>query len=84
MAKKQLIEGFKTTEASRGNLISTLTIAMERLDLLLPKESVIAKELLSFVVNKNGKAEACKGANDDVLFALMLSLQAAGYRVTDD
>ncbi|WP_163700642.1 terminase large subunit domain-containing protein [Adonisia turfae] len=80
LCPSQSIEASKTTESTRPQLITLLTLALEREHLKIPKDSHISKELLSFVVNANGKPEAAQGANDDVLFALMHALKASGYK----
>ena len=84
LCPNQCIEASKTTESTRPQLITLLTLALERGDLKTPANSQISKELLSFVLNANGKPEAAQGANDDVIFALMHALKAAGYGVTQD
>ncbi|ESA35939.1 terminase-like family [Leptolyngbya sp. Heron Island J] len=75
----QAIEASKTTESTRPQLITLLTLALERGHLKVPVNSHISRELLSFVVNANGKPEAAQGSNDDVIFALMHALKAANY-----
>ena len=73
------IVGGKTTDATRPGLVTLLILALERGHYSVPKDSIIGKELLSFVLNKNGRPEAAKGATDDTLFASMHCLSAAGY-----
>ena len=81
LCPEQRIEGSSTTSATRPGLISLLTLSLEREHLKIPKNGQISTELLSFIIDANGKAQAAEGANDDVIFALMHALKAADYGI---
>ena len=65
--------GFVTTDKSRPLLINGYREAFEEGEILVNSSDVL-KEMLTFHVNVNGKAQHMKGAHDDSLFATMLAV----------
>lgn len=72
---KDTRQGWNPTEASRSSALDSLEGAMRKGHWTTPDRRVLA-EMLTFVVNKDGKAEAASGAHDDLVMAA-----AIGYDV---
>lgn len=70
--KRQHRDGFKTTQLTRGPLISGL-IAFVRDNLHLINDITTLEEMLTFVRNKQGKPEAKSGKYDDAILALAIA-----------
>lgn len=69
--------GFKTTKLSRQNIIANLVkIVREEGDNIIDKQTL--EEMLTFVRNEKGRAEAMQGSHDDLVMAL-----AIGYYCSD-
>jgi hypothetical protein len=65
--------GWDTSGVSRPILISALDEALRQMAILI-HDPITQKELLTFVINTQGKAEAEKGCHDDCVIALALAL----------
>lgn len=64
--------GFKTTSITRPLILANLQeIVKDEIDKINDKDTL--REMLTFVVNKNGKAEAETGYHDDLVMALAIS-----------
>lgn len=61
--------GWNTDEVSRQQALSLLDEAI-RLGSIHVRDEVTQRELLTFIVNPKGKAEAERGCHDDTVFAL--------------
>jgi hypothetical protein len=70
--EKQMVAGFSTTTKTRPLIISALDTYMHDKDILIRSNRLI-DELFTFIWN-NGKAEAMKGYNDDLVMALGIGL----------
>lgn len=69
--------GFKTTAVTRPVIIANLVkISRENIELIADEETLL--EMLTFVRNSHGRAEAKAGAHDDLVMAL-----AIAYRIRD-
>lgn len=69
--------GFKTTAITRPVIIANLVkITRENIELINDPDTLM--ELLTFVRNKNGRAEAKAGSHDDLVMALAIS-----YRIRE-
>jgi len=69
--------GFKTTALTRPQIISELVeIAREHIDRINDRETL--QEMLSFVRNKRGRAEASEGTHDDLVMGLAIAYHALG------
>jgi len=68
--------GWKTTETTRPLLLDKLDKAIRDGLIGIPSKDVI-EELMSFIINKNGKPEAQPGANDDFVISTALAFYAA-------
>ena len=69
--------GFKTTALTRPQIISELVeIAREHIDKINDRETL--QEMLSFVRNSKGRAEASEGTHDDLVMALAIGYHALG------
>lgn len=69
--------GFKTTSLTRPEIISNLVeIAREHIDRINDRETL--QEMLSFVRNQKGRAEAEQGAHDDLVMGLAIAYHALG------
>lgn len=67
--------GFKTTALTRPQIISELVeIAREHIDNINDSETL--QEMLSFVRNTKGRAEASEGTHDDLVMALAIGYHA--------
>lgn len=67
--------GFKTTALTRPMIISQLQeIAREHIELINDRETL--QEMLSFVRNKSGRAEASEGTHDDLVMALAIAYES--------
>lgn len=66
--------GWRTTNITRGWLISDILVAMRDMSILVRFESII-DEMRTFIRNKVGNAVHMPGKHDDLLFALMIALQ---------
>ena len=66
--------GFKTTQATRSPIISRLKeIVRDSCELINDKETL--EELLTIVVNADGRTEAAVGYHDDMMMALAIAYQ---------
>lgn len=64
--------GFRTTPQTRPVIISGLkTLMKEHPELVRDKDTL--KEMLTFIVNDNGRAEASSGEHDDLVMALAIA-----------
>jgi len=69
--------GFKTTALTRPIIISNLvSIAREHIDKINDRETL--QEMLSFVRNSKGRAEASEGTHDDLVMGLAIAYHALG------
>lgn len=69
--------GFKTTSLTRPQIITELVeIAREHIDRINDRETL--QEMLSFVRNPKGRAEASEGAHDDLVIGLAIAYHALG------
>ena len=69
--------GFKTTSLTRPQIISELVeIAREHIEKINDRETL--QEMLSFVRNGRGKAEASEGTHDDLVMGLAIGYHALG------
>lgn len=69
--------GFKTTALTRPQIISELVeIAREHINNINDRETL--QEMLSFVRNAKGRAEASQGTHDDLVMALAIGYHALG------
>lgn len=67
--------GFKTTALTRPQIISQLVeIAREHIEKINDRETL--QEMLSFVRNKRGRAEASEGTHDDLVMGLAIAYEA--------
>ena len=67
--------GFKTTALTRPQIISELVeIAREHIENINDRETL--QEMLSFVRNQKGRAEASEGTHDDLVMALAIGYHA--------
>ena len=65
--------GFKTTKVTRPLILANLmNVLNERIDTLLDEDLLI--EMLSFVKNDQGRAEAMQGSHDDCVMAIAIAL----------
>jgi hypothetical protein len=65
--------GWNTDEVSRQQLLSLLDDAI-RQSAIFVHDPITQQELLTFVINARGKAEAQKGCHDDTVMALALTV----------
>jgi hypothetical protein len=70
--EKQMVAGFSQTSRTRPLIISALDTYMNDKDILIRSNRLI-DELFTFIWN-NGRAEAMKGYNDDLVMALAIGL----------
>lgn len=69
--------GFKTTALTRPQIISELVeIAREHIEKINDRETL--QEMLSFVRNQRGRAEASEGTHDDLVMGLAIGYHALG------
>ena len=69
--------GFKTTSLTRPLIINQLVeIAREHIDRIHDRETL--QEMLSFVRNAKGRAEASQGTHDDLVMGLAIAYHALG------
>jgi len=69
--------GFKTTALTRPQIISELVeISREHIEKINDRETL--QEMLSFVRNTKGRAEASEGTHDDLVMALAIGYHALG------
>ena len=67
--------GFKTTALTRPTIINQLVeIAREHIDRINDRETL--QEMLSFVRNAKGRAEASQGTHDDLVMGLAIAYEA--------
>lgn len=64
--------GFKTTQVTRPVIIAQL-VHMMRENIALINDRNTLEEMLTFVRNEKGRAEAQKGAHDDLIMALAIA-----------
>jgi len=80
--------GFKTTNITRPNMISSFKDTIrETMDII--KDLVTLQEMLTFIRDKNGKAQAEEGKHDDMIMATMIAhkisyQQSASYMVHEE
>ncbi len=63
--------GWQTDEVSRQQLVSLLDDAIRAASIYV-NDPAVARELMTFIINPRGKAEAQKGGHDDCVIALAL------------
>ena len=69
--------GFKTTALTRPQIITELVeISREHIEKINDRETL--QEMLSFVRNKRGRAEASEGTHDDLVMGLAIAYHALG------
>jgi phage terminase large subunit len=69
--------GFKTTALTRPQIISELVeITREHIEKINDRETL--QEMLSFVRNSKGRAEASEGTHDDLVMGLAIGYHALG------
>ena len=67
--------GFKTTSLTRPTIINQLVeIAREHIDKIVDRETL--QEMLSFIRNPRGRAEASEGTHDDLVMSLAIGYEA--------
>jgi phage terminase large subunit len=67
--------GFKTTTLTRPMIISQLVeIVREHIEKINDRETL--QEMLSFVRNSKGRAEASEGTHDDLVMGLAIAYEA--------
>ena len=67
--------GFKTTALTRPAIITQLVeIAREHIEKITDRETL--QEMLSFIRNARGRAEAAEGAHDDLVMSLAIAYEA--------
>ncbi len=77
--------GFRTTNITRPNMISSFKDTIrETMEII--KDMVTLQEMLTFIRDKNGKAQAEEGKHDDMIMATMIAhkisyQQTASYMV---
>ena len=72
--------GFRTTAGTRPVIIAGLVeVAREHVEWINHRETL--REMLSFVRNRNGRAEAQSGAHDDCVMALGIAYQVRRERL---
>ncbi|MGE4321217.1 MAG: hypothetical protein AB7E61_07195 [Acholeplasmataceae bacterium] len=74
--------GFKTTQITRPNMISHFKDII-RDDISIILDEITLQEMLVFVRDKNGKAQAEDGKHDDMIMATMITHKIA-YQQTSD
>ena len=73
MAKKVVKRfGFETNAKSRPVILSDL-ITLVREDITIEEDALTLKEMLTFVKNDKGRAEAMEGFHDDLVMALAIA-----------
>jgi hypothetical protein len=70
--ERQMVAGFSTTSKTRPLIISALDTYMNEKDILI-RSSRLIDEMFTFIW-QNGRAEAMKGYNDDLIMALGIGL----------
>jgi hypothetical protein len=70
--EKQMVAGFSTTNKTRPLIISALDTYINEKDILIRSVRLV-DEMFTFIWN-NGRAEAMKGYNDDLIMALGIGL----------
>jgi hypothetical protein len=70
--ERQMVAGFSTTTKTRPLIISALDTYMSEKDILIRSGRLI-DEMFTFIW-QNGRAEAMKGYNDDLIMALAIGL----------
>lgn len=71
--------GFKTTSITRPYILGLLQeIVHDNIDVIQDKETL--REMLTFIVNDKGKAEAEEGYHDDLVMALAISYYIRGQQ----
>lgn len=72
ISKHEKSFGFKTTAITRPLILANLQeIVKDEIDKIYDKETL--KEMLTFIVNKNGRAEAEEGYHDDLVMGLAIA-----------
>lgn len=72
------VKNFHTSQESKLGAIERLALALDKQVLSIPKNSIIASELLSF--RRVGKRlEACSGSHDDTVMALAICLSQTPF-----
>ena len=71
--------GFKTTSITRPYILGLLQeIVHDNIDVIQDKETL--REMLTFIVNDKGRAEAEEGYHDDLVMALAISYYIRGQQ----
>ena len=71
--------GFKTTSITRPYILGLLQeIVHDNIDVIQDKETL--REMLTFIVNDKGRAEAGEGYHDDLVMALAISYYIRGQQ----
>lgn len=64
--------GVNTNKATRPHMLAILqTIVVEQIENIVDKETI--EEMISFIVNEKGKAEAQEGCHDDLVMGLAIA-----------
>lgn len=72
ISKHEKSFGFKTTAITRPLILANLQeIVKDEIDKIYDKDTL--KEMLTFIVNKNGRAEAEEGYHDDLVMGLAIA-----------
>jgi hypothetical protein len=70
--ERQMVAGFSTTQRTRPLIISALDSYISNKDILIRSKRLI-DELFTFIWN-NGRAEAMRGYNDDLIMAMAIGV----------
>lgn len=72
LSKHEKSFGFKTTSITRPLILANLQeIVVDEIDKINDKDTL--REMLTFIVNKNGRAEAEEGYHDDLVMGLAIA-----------
>lgn len=72
LSKHEKSFGFKTTSITRPLILANLQeIVVDEIDQINDKDTL--REMLTFIVNKNGRAEAEEGYHDDLVMGLAIA-----------
>ena len=78
-----LFEPYRVTQENKSELITRLSLALEKNILKLPRNTPYIKELLSF--KKDGKKlEAIAGSHDDCVMSLAFAIAVTPFRINHD
>lgn len=73
--------GFETNQKTRPVIISDL-VALIREDVTIEPDIATLKEMLTFIKNENGRAEAQEGSHDDLIMALAIAHFISGQQTS--